>query len=40
MPGGITLNGEGIMQEAMENIKILRDRFSMDWADPPLILVG
>jgi hypothetical protein len=40
MPGGITLNGEAIKQEAMENIKILRDRFSMDWADPPLDLVG
>ena len=40
MPGGITLNGEQIKNEAMENIKILRDRFSMDWADPPLDLVG
>ena len=40
MPGGITLNGEAIKNEAMENIKILRDRFSMDWADPPLDLVG
>ena len=40
MPGGITLNGEAIKNEAMENIKILRYRFSMDWADPPLDLVG
>ena len=40
MPGGITLNGESILREAMDNIKLLRDRFSMDWADPPLDLVG
>ena len=40
LPGGITLNGEGIMRQAMEDIKILRDRFSMDWADPPLDVVG
>jgi hypothetical protein len=40
LPGGINLNGEGIMRQAMEDIKILRDRFSMDWADPPLDLVG
>ena len=40
MPGGVTLNGEAIKEEANQNIKILRDRFSMDWADPPLDLVG
>ena len=40
LPGGITLNGEGIMRQAMEDIKILRDRFSMDWADPPLDMIG
>jgi hypothetical protein len=40
MPGGITLNGEKIYNQAMDDIKILRERFSMDWADPPLDLVG
>ena len=40
LPGGISLNGQGIMDQAMQDIKILRDRFSMDWADPPLDLVG
>ncbi len=40
MPGGITLNGEAIKKDAMDNIKVLRDRFSMDWQDPPLDLVG
>ncbi len=40
MPGGITLNGESILREGMDNLKILRDRFSMDWSDPPLDCVG
>jgi len=41
MPGGITLNGEKILGDAQQELQKLRDRFSMDFADPPTaILVG
>ena len=40
LPGGITLNGQQIYEQAMTDIKLLRERFSMDWQDPPLDLVG
>ncbi len=40
MPGGITLNGQQILSDAQTEVKELRDRFSMDWADPPLDEVG
>ena len=41
MPGGITLNGEKILADAQAELKLLRERFAMDWADPPTaILVG
>ena len=40
LPGGITLNGESIKQEAKQELETMRQRFSMDAADPPLDLVG
>jgi len=40
MPGGITLNGQQILTDAQTEVKELRDRFAMDWADPPLDMVG
>ena len=40
LPGGIVLNGQQILADAQNNIKNLKDRFAMDWADPALDLVG
>ena len=40
LPGGITMNGDQILQMGREDLKALKDRFSMDWADPPLDEVG
>ena len=40
LPGGITMNGDQILQTAREDIKELKSRFAMDWADPPLDEVG
>ena len=40
LPGGITMNGDQILQQGNEEIKQLEDRFSIDWADPPLDEVG
>ena len=40
LPGGITMNGDQILAQGNEEIKALEDRFSMDWADPPLDAVG
>lgn len=40
LPGGIVMNGDRILQEANQEIATIRERFSMDWADPPLDLVG
>lgn len=40
LPGGITLNGESIKQEAAQALEQMRTRFAMDAADPPLDLVG
>ncbi len=40
LPGGITMNGDQILQMGREDLKELKTRFSMDWADPPLDLVG
>jgi len=40
LPGGITMNGAQILADARDDIKNLKDRFSMDWMDPPLDLVG
>ena len=41
MPGGITLNGDRILSDAQKELSQLRERFSMDFADPPTaIAVG
>ena len=40
LPGGITMNGAQILADAREDIKTIKDRFAMDWADPPLDLIG
>jgi len=40
LPGGITMNGDQILQMGREDVKEMKQRFSMDWADPPLDEVG
>lgn len=40
LPGGITMNGEMIYNEARQELIDIETRFSMDWADPCLDLVG
>ena len=40
MPGGIVLNGDRILQDAQQELNTIRERFAMDWADPPLDEVG
>jgi hypothetical protein len=40
LPGGIVINGERILQDAQQELKEIKDRFSMDWMDPPLDEVG
>jgi len=40
LPGGITMNGDQILQKGREDVKKLEERFAMDWADPVLDLVG
>ena len=40
LPGGISMNGEAIMNDAKNTLEQMRSRFAMDAADPPLDLVG
>ena len=40
LPGGITMNGGEIMNDAKNTLENMRSRFAMDAADPPLDLVG
>ena len=40
LPGGITLNGDRILSDAQKELETLKQRFAMDWADPPLDMVG
>lgn len=40
LPGGIVMNGDRILQDAQAQIDKIRERFAMDFADPPLDLVG
>ena len=40
LPGGITMNGDQILQQGNEEIAKLEERFAMDWADPCLDMVG
>ena len=40
LPGGITLNGETILQEGQQAAQALKERFALDYADYPLDMVG
>ena len=40
LPGGIVMNGDRILSDAQQELQQIKDRFSMDWADPPLDEVG
>ena len=40
LPGGITMNGGQILADARDDIAKIKERFAMDWADPPLDIVG
>lgn len=40
LPGGIVMNGAQILQDAQNELQQIKDRFSMDWMDPPLDMVG
>jgi len=40
LPGGITMNGSQILQDARSDIEAIKQRFALDWADPPLDMIG
>ena len=40
LPGGITMNGDQIYNEAKEEIALIAERFAMDYADPVLDMIG
>lgn len=40
LPGGITLNGDRILGDAQQELQTIKDRFALDWMDPPLDCVG
>ena len=40
LPGGIVINGDRILSDAQQELQQIKDRFSMDWMDPPLDEVG
>jgi len=40
LPGGITMNGDRILNDAQEELQTIKSRFAMDWADPPRDVVG
>ena len=40
LPGGITLNGDKIYNDAQVELDTIRQRFAMDVQDPPLDAVG
>ena len=40
LPGGITMNGDRILGDAQQEIQRIKDRFALDFADPPLDMVG
>ena len=40
LPGGITLNGDKIYNDAIQELDTIRQRFAMDEQDPPLDAVG
>ena len=40
MPGGVTLNGEMIYNDAVEELKILDEQLRSQWELPPLDMIG
>ena len=40
MPGGVTLNGEMIYNDAVEELKILDESLRNTWETPPLDMIG
>ena len=40
LPGGITMNGQQIFEEAVQEIKDLEDQIRSTWEEPPIFLVG
>ena len=40
LPGGITMNGQQIYQEAVDEIDKLEDRIRSTFEEPPMFLVG
>jgi hypothetical protein len=40
LPGGITLNGDKIYNDAVQELDTIRQRFALDEQDPPLDVVG
>lgn len=40
LPGGIVMNGQQILQDAQNELQQIKDRFALDWMDPPLDMVG
>lgn len=40
LPGGIVINGDRILSDAQKELETIKQRFAMDWMDPPLDSVG
>lgn len=40
LPGGISMNGDQIYNDAKAEIQLIEERFAMDYADPVLDLIG
>ena len=40
LPGGVTINGRVILEEAREDLNTLRERMRLEQEEPPAFLVG
>ena len=40
MPGGVTLNGEMIYNDAVQELKDLDEKLRSEWETPPLDMIG
>ena len=40
MPGGVTLNGEMIYNDAVQELKDLEEQLRTEWETPPLDMIG
>ena len=40
MPGGVTLNGEMIYNDAVQELKDLDEQLRQQWETPPLDMIG